>query len=276
MTIAAGGTPIARGPGGAGIEPFYFGDRDRSLFGCHQAPLTRMTRTCGILLCYPIGPEYIRSHRAFRQLAARLSKAGFHVLRFDYSGCGDSAGDFETGRLDDWQRSISLAVDELKRRAGLSCVCVIGLRLGATMALLVGARRGCFDAMVLWNSVCDGAAYVRELQLWHESAGGGADPNRDDGFAEIVGYAFNRSLLDDIAHVDPLALLRQPAKRILFVHTGDTDENDRLPACVQQLGAVVDRLRIPGPQLWLQEPYQAVIPHQALQSIVSWVTTVYA
>ena len=52
-----------------------------------------------MVLCYPGGQEYIRSRRAFRQLAIRLSSAGFPVLRFDYHGCGDSSGDDDEGKI---------------------------------------------------------------------------------------------------------------------------------------------------------------------------------
>ena len=39
--------------------------------------------------------EYMRTHKAVRQLTMMLAKAGYHLLRFDYFGTGDSAGDGE-------------------------------------------------------------------------------------------------------------------------------------------------------------------------------------
>ena len=51
----------------------------------------RGARQSAIVLCQPLGHGYLRAHRAFRNLAVSLASQGFHVLRFDYYGCGDSA-----------------------------------------------------------------------------------------------------------------------------------------------------------------------------------------
>ena len=110
------------------VEPFYFGTAG-SLFGCYHAPQGAKRRDSGVVLCNPMGFEYIRAHRAYRQLAIRLSHAGFPVLRFDYYGCGDSGGRSEEGEIGRWQEDISSAIDEIKERAGLERVCLIGMRL---------------------------------------------------------------------------------------------------------------------------------------------------
>lgn len=79
------------------MEPFYFGTPDEPLFGIYHPPVSEPVRDVGVLLCYPIGHEYIVSHRFYRQLSIRLAEAGFHVLRFDYYASGDSGGECELG-----------------------------------------------------------------------------------------------------------------------------------------------------------------------------------
>ena len=123
------------------IEPFYFGQSETSLFGCYHAPEPGYPRPCGVVLCAPMGEESIRFHRAYRQLASRLSARGFAVLRFDYYGCGDSLGASDQGDIGQWQRDISAAIGELRRRSGVGTVCLMGLRLGATLATVVSATR---------------------------------------------------------------------------------------------------------------------------------------
>src|SRR5438046_10636910 len=73
--------------------PFYFGPFAARLFGIHDAPRTDAGREGSVVLCYPYGRDYVSAFRAYRTLALRLARAGFHVLRFDYRGTGDSAGD---------------------------------------------------------------------------------------------------------------------------------------------------------------------------------------
>ena len=85
-------------------ETFFFGNPGSPLYGSYESPSASVRRDCGIVLCYPLMAEYLRSHRAFRQLAVRLAEAGFPVLRFDYFGSGDSAMWWLGGLLPDAPR----------------------------------------------------------------------------------------------------------------------------------------------------------------------------
>ena len=82
-------------------------------------------------------------YRVWRILAERLAGVGFDVLRFDYEGTGDSAGDpEEPGRLEAWIGNIERVVEEARALAGASEVALVGLRIGATLALQAAASRG--------------------------------------------------------------------------------------------------------------------------------------
>ena len=144
-------------------EPFYFGETGMHLFGCYHRPQGACRRGCAVLLCHPLGEEYTRFQRLYRQLTRRLSAAGFPVLRFDLSGCGDSEGDLETASVDQWVFDISTAIDETNRRGCVDQCCVLGLRLGGTLATMAAAQRGDVSGLVLWDPVVHGVAYLREL-----------------------------------------------------------------------------------------------------------------
>ena len=106
---------------------FYFGPTDKSLFGIYHKPKSMKDRRKGIVLCYPMGQEYIRSHRALHQLAIKLSGTGFHVLRFDYYGCGDSFGYCQEGNLNQWTQDIQIAIQKLKSYEYVSNTCLCNL-----------------------------------------------------------------------------------------------------------------------------------------------------
>jgi alpha/beta superfamily hydrolase len=122
------------------MRPFYFGAPGRRLFGVHLAP-QEARRDCAVVLCYPMGQEYINSHRAFRHLARLLADEGFHVLRFDYFGCGDSEGECKQGTMSQWLSDVSTAILEVRNRSRVGAICLVGLRLGASLSLLAGMRR---------------------------------------------------------------------------------------------------------------------------------------
>src|SRR5919109_222934 len=124
------------------VLPFYFGPADKRLFGCFHEPHPGRTKKCAVVICQPKAHEYIYSHRALRQLAARLSDSGFPVLRFDYYGCGDSHGNPENAEVSRWLEDVSSAISEVRQRARVAQVCLVGLRLGASLAMMTAAERG--------------------------------------------------------------------------------------------------------------------------------------
>src|SRR5690349_12729915 len=90
----------------AEAAPRFFGSRERPLFAWHHRASSGR-RDAVIVLCPPLGYEYMSAYRTWRLLAERLAALGFDVLRFDYDGTGNSAGVYEDPcRVDAWKRSI--------------------------------------------------------------------------------------------------------------------------------------------------------------------------
>ncbi|MEO6238621.1 MAG: alpha/beta hydrolase [Vicinamibacterales bacterium] len=145
------------------IEPHYFGPIERPLLGIYHPPTGR-ARPHGVVICAPAPQEYMRTHMALRKLAVLLASAGFHVLRFDYYGTGDSAGGSGDGSLTEWCRNVDSAVVDLKECSGATKISLVGLRLGATLAALSTAR---VAKLVLWEPVVTGRDYLHELQNVH-------------------------------------------------------------------------------------------------------------
>ena len=81
------------------MTPLYFGERTRRLFGVYTPAHAAGRPARGVVLCHPWGQEYLHAHRSLRKLGDLLAAAGFDVLRFDYFGTGDSAGDLPEASL---------------------------------------------------------------------------------------------------------------------------------------------------------------------------------
>lgn len=143
------------------MNGFYFGPSERQLFGAYDPPQGGGRR--GVVLCYPWAREYLLAYPTIRQLARTLAAGGWHVLRFDYYGTGDSAGEQSEATRAQWLSDIGTAVDELKDVGQLSRVSLVGMRYGAALAAEAAATRHDVDRMVLWDPVVDGRSYLREL-----------------------------------------------------------------------------------------------------------------
>ena len=170
----------------ARILPFHFGAPGRTLFGWYHPP-RGVARPSAVVLCPPIGDDLIRAHRTFRHLAEQLAAAGFPVLRFDFHGTGDSdADECAPDRVAAWIDDVGAAVAAVRAQSGAAQICLVGLRLGGTVAAAWAARHGGADSLILWSPHVDGESFLREstrLHAMHKLL-------EPDGFAlEPPGYA---------------------------------------------------------------------------------------
>lgn len=195
------------------IESFHSGHRGHRIYCSLHRPSTRLVRASGIVLCNPLGHEYYRTHRSYVKLAAQLSQLGFPVMRFDYSGTGDSEGDRMPERLSAWLDEVSFVVDLLRESEPVSSVALGGIRFGATLSLLAAQRLTGINALMLWDPALDGEDYMNQVQHLQERmlgdlerfprARGIADCN--DG--ELIGTEYAPILLREINSITPAGLL---------------------------------------------------------------------
>ena len=261
------------------IEPFYFGASETQLLGCYHAPEAKTTRNCAVVLCYPMGHEYIQFHRACRQLAALLASGGFPVLRFDFYGCGDSSGASEDGRIHRWLDDISSAVSEIRHRSAAAKICLVGLRLGGGLAAMAGAGRQDIDGMVLWDPVVAGKRYLEELKNLHREMLRRAHlkPVDDPKCAEIAGFALTHEMISDLNDLDLLRIQCKPANDILVVESQKKPMQTQLTERLKSLNAEVKHIHLPNPQFWtwIEDFSHILVPRRILQAVTSWLSEVY-
>ena len=265
-------------------EPFFFGAPDKPLFGFYQELPSGAFRNTGIVLCYPMGEEYNRFHRSFQQLADHLANTGFPVLRFDYHGCGDSGGESEEGTLRQWMDDISSAISEIRRRGRVKRVCLVGLRMGGTLAMLAGAKRGDIDGMVLLDPIVEGPGHLDELISWHKKMLRYAhvmETGRKKGSypVEILGFPMTPSLLKELEDIDLLTVNRKPAADMLVIESRMEEKDGPLVAHLENMEANVAYNHAPFPELWersdrfmIEDVSRVIMPYQIIKSVVSWLS----
>jgi len=118
----------------------------------------------GFIFCHPFAEEKLWTHRVFVKFARELADRGYAVLRFDFTGNGDSEGEFadltvET-YLSDLKRAHCTLLEAYPRMESTS---LLGLRFGATIASLASDEVPDLERLILWDPVINGANYMQEV-----------------------------------------------------------------------------------------------------------------
>ncbi len=147
--------------------PWMFSCEDNSL--CAIAHLPQPTKQCGVLIVVG-GPQYrVGSHRQFLLLARELASHGFPVLRFDYTGMGDSEG--EQKSFENIDADLRAAIDVFyQQHLDLKQVVIWGLCDAASAALFYAYQDQRVKGLILlnpWVYTTQGAAktYLKHYYL---------------------------------------------------------------------------------------------------------------
>jgi uncharacterized protein len=254
------------------LLPYYFRDDPHRLYACRHFPASKVPDSSAVVICNSTGHEYERCHKAMRQLAVQLAKAGLSAMRFDYFGTGDSDGLGDEASLARWRGDIGSAIDECRQRTGRQKVTVFGLRLGATLAAQAMAGRDDVDTLILYAPVIDGRSLLaewRDAQAAHDRVQGRTASS--PVLTEVLGYpltdSFRAELLSDLAVLGPRASLRRV---LILAEPGVQGRIDELTRIMGSGGARVTVETTDVQAIWRREPMEAIVPFKLIRRVVTW------
>lgn len=248
--------------------PVWFGPPDRLLFGWFHSPEGLRARG-GVVLCSPLGRDYLRAHYALRRTASRLCDLGFCVVRFDYDGTGDSAGQGgDPDRLEAWLSGVADAL-RLLRDAGISWVALAGMRSGGLLAAVAAERDGAVDGLVLVDPTSTGRSFVSEQRAMAAMALG-VSTNREDGSIETPGVVYDAKTVADLKGLR-IGDGGTPAKSVLVLTRRGTSVDGGLST---RLGAgSVDWGDATGQEDLIDaEAPNQLLPIDDIERVASWVS----
>ncbi len=247
------------------MEPLFYGPATRQLFGAYEAP-QGSERDAGVLVCNAGVHEYTRAHFAVRRLAGLIARQGYHVLRFDWLGTGDSAGDLSDATVERWCEDLQRSAAELRELSGVRRISAVGSRLGAAVAARAASEGLELRDLVLWDPPLCGRDHLAELRaLDREQLA--SMPWVDVDPEQLQGYALPRGLRASLEALDLRHLPPCHADRLAVFAPAE------LPAHAELAAALRDRTgRAPTMTFVADAPparAAAFLPGHAIQAIAA-------
>ena len=214
--------------------PMWLSTTEGNLYAVECAP---QGSTVGppVVIAAPDGEEHAWAARTLVTVARGLAHHGSTVYRFDYLGQGESEGEYESTTWTTRLADLNAAVQIAQRRTGQEPI-VLGVRLGATLALAALKRGTPVAGLVLWEPVVDAAQYVHQLLRINVStqmvALGKVERDRSDLIADarrgaivsVNGFGLSGPFIDALLALDMDTKIEQLSLPTLWLSTTPIDK----------------------------------------------------
>lgn len=197
-------------------QPLWIGEESRKLYAALHVPSAPCAQAA-VLLVSPLLHEQPRSRRFLTETASELASLGIPVLRFDFFGTADSAGDNIETDLSSMRDDLARAMDALRKQSGVARVVLLAWRAGALAAWDWMLREGDASVLVLWEPILSGAEWLAELSA--ADLRERCSPDRytfvlprevDNADGQLMGYAVSTRFRDEFAAIDMRASDTRP------------------------------------------------------------------
>lgn len=173
-----------------------------------------------VIICHGFIGSRIGVDRLFVKTANELTKDPCIVLRFDYSGCGESEGIYGKTGLDEL---IDQTQSAIEFAAGLpqvdqSRIYLLGHSLGGATAVLTAAIDHRVHKLIIWSAVAKpfkdiaNIVGIEKLPLIENSIP-----------IDYLGYLFHKKYFDSLKKYNPIRELNSFSGDVLIIH-GSGDE----------------------------------------------------
>ncbi len=229
----------------------------------------------GVVVCGSHGFDELCAHRGLTLLADSLAAAGLPTLRYDLPGTGDSSGtDLDDDLVAAWLASLRDAIATLRALTGRERVALVGLRLGALLAVRIAAEQD-VDLLCALAPPVSARAYVRELKVTGrlmEVDGYALDPRTiPEGAVAVCGFVTTAETASAILDLDgsPPATAGDGAEALVLL-PDDVPSGDGLVAELAGAGWHVGSSTFRGYADLMCEPTASRVPEEAWKDVVGW------
>jgi alpha/beta superfamily hydrolase len=253
--------------------PMWLSTANGNLYAVECAPQGKVSRPV-VVIAAPDGEEHAWAGRTLVTVARALAHHGSVVYRFDHLGQGESEGEYETTTWPSRLADLDAAVQMAHRRTGQKPI-VLGVRLGATLAVTAVMRGTPLAGLVVWEPVIDAAQYVHQLLRVNVStqmvALGRIERDRSDliadarrgGIISVNGFGLSGPFIDALLALDLDSKISQLSIPTLWLSTISADQTVALnPSVVAK--------RVSSFPFWKEPKVHRSAPPTFLPETLEW------
>lgn len=173
-------------------------------------------------------------------MARKLCLAGYVVLRFDFSGCGESSGEHRQITITQQMEEVLKAIDLLEKhpQVDLNKITLLGHSLGGAIAASITASDRRIHQLILLSPVAkafDDIVKIVGLEHYEKCL--------QEGVVNYEGFELGRELFLSLPQLYPLAEIHKFQGNVLLIH-GSKDVETPLENTYQyqyQYQAILDK-----------------------------------
>ncbi len=190
------------------------------LHGDITFPERSQEKNPAVLLVHGFGVERTEGGM-FTDIALKLSSAGFLVFKFDFSGCGDSEGDYSETSLSKLVSDLGIMLDFVRKhpKVDKNKIGILAQSFGTSVTVALEPN---VNAIILMGSIAHPHELMKELFKEDFNPNGISSRKRSGGNITRVKPIF----WQDLEQYDLLASMKKISCPILFIH-GEKD--DKVP-----------------------------------------------
>ena len=228
--------------------PNKFGEK---LVGLETMPSAEGVKYPTIILVHGFGVTKEESGM-FDSLAEILSKAGLLVYRFDFSGCGESEGDYSETSLSKLKDDLGDILDFVRSqpRVNNSKIGILAQSFGTATTITLEPKINC---LIMMGSVAHPKEVNQNLFGDNYNPDGISSRKRSDGSTTRVKPQFWR----DFANHNLLESIKRISCPILFIHGS---EDDKVP--ISEMEIYFQNANEPKDKIIIQGADHGLRPHR--------------
>ncbi|MDQ0205793.1 alpha/beta hydrolase family protein [Alkalicoccobacillus murimartini] len=195
--------------------------KEELLSGALQLPTKKASdRYPVVLFVHGFVGSKVGEHRLFVKASRFFAEQGYASFRFDFSGCGESSGDYRNLTLSKQLDELFAIIQYIKDQPYVDPdnITLVGHSLGGAVSALT-AEKADIKSLILWSAVAE--PYEDIVQITGKAA---VNTAKKEGVYDYHGFEISHSFFQDLRKHHPLQAISTFQGDVLIIHASEDED----------------------------------------------------